>query len=330
MGEDLLKTFINQVIEGHVLDVLRSIPAESVNIVLTSPPYWGLRDYGEETVAVWGGDENCEHNWIERKYRLGGTGQTMAGNKRTEAAQRAVERAKYPSSNVCQNCGAWRGQLGLEPHPQMYIDHLVEICRELRRVLRRDGSLYMVLGDTYYSGYGGGANTWERERGIQYEKGIQGMGEKRARCYRRYRKRNLAKADGRWLQPKQLLLIPSRFAAQMQEDGWCLRNDIIWHKKNHMPSSVKDRLTNSFEHIFHFVRSRKYWYDLDAIRQPHTSKAEWERTWGKYQKDYPTKNQKTKSCKQSVQSVWKRKYKRDFSRGKNPGDVMAIEEESPR
>ena len=74
-----------------------------------------------------------------------------------------------------------------------------------------------------------------------------------------------------WLQPKQLMLIPSRTAISLQENGWILRNDIVWYKPNHMPSSVQDRLTNSWEHVFHFVKSSKYYYDLDAIRKPHSN-----------------------------------------------------------
>jgi len=77
-----------------------------------------------------------------------------------------------------------------------------------------------------------------------------------------------AEPDGRWLQPKQLLLIPARIAFAMQEDGWILRNDIIWYKPNGLPSSVKGRLSNKYEHVFHFVKSRKYYYDLDSIRVP--------------------------------------------------------------
>jgi DNA modification methylase len=111
----------------------------------------------------------------------------------------------------------------------MYVEHMVEVCREVKRVLKKTGSMYIVLGDTY--------------------------------------------------QDKNLLGIPWRVAFALMEDGWILRNDIIWYKPNHMPSSVKDRLTQTYEHIFHFVKSRKYYYNLDNIREPHKTESieRWDR-----------------------------------------------------
>jgi DNA modification methylase len=131
------------------------------------------------------------------------------------------------------------GQLGLEPHPREYVEKLVAIFHDLRRVLKPSGSLFLNLGDTY----------WSRNRNPN----------------------PMLTPDRHWLQPKQLLLIPARVAIAMQEDGWIVRNSIIWCKPNGMPSSVKDRLANRYEYVFHFVKSRQYYYDLDAIRIPHRS-----------------------------------------------------------
>jgi DNA modification methylase len=145
------------------------------------------------------------------------------------------------------------GQIGLEDHPQKYIGRMVEIFREVRRVLRRDGSLYLNMGDTYYGGAGG--RSPENCHDPEWQREATALNRK---CppYR-----------SNWLRPKQKLMIPARLAIALQDDGWLLRNDIIWYKRNHMPSSVKDRLANAYEHIFFFVRSDRYYYDLDAIRE---------------------------------------------------------------
>jgi DNA modification methylase len=149
-----------------------------------------------------------------------------------------------------------KGQLGLEGHPTEYIVKMVQICQEIKRLLKRSGSMYVVIGDTYFGGNGtyGKPKDWQDLHMHQnYPEGEF------------FKQRN--KLASNWLQPKQLMGIPWRLAMALQEDGWILRNDIIWNKPNHMPSSVRDRLTNAYEHIFHFVKSRKYYYDLDAIRE---------------------------------------------------------------
>jgi DNA modification methylase len=123
-----------------------------------------------------------------------------------------------------------KDQIGQEKTPEEYIWNLVAVFRELKRILNETGSFYLNLGDTYV-----GTDNCSRKS---------------------------------WKKVKQLALIPSRVAIALQEDGWILRNDICWHKPNGLPSSVKDRLTNRWEHIFHFVKQRKYYYNLDAIREP--------------------------------------------------------------
>jgi len=122
------------------------------------------------------------------------------------------------------------GQVGREKTPEEYIDKLLIIFRELKRVLKDTGSFYLNLGDTYI-----------------------GPDNCRAKS---------------WKMPKQLALLPARVAIALQDDGWILRNDICWYKPNGLPSSVKDRLTCRWEHVFHFVKQRKYYYNLDAIREP--------------------------------------------------------------
>jgi len=155
---------------------------------------------------------------------------------------------------TCVRCSAWKGELGLEPTPDDFIQHLADVFDEIKRVLRKDGTCWINLGDTYSgSGRGIGSDSdpkWPKARNDE-----------------RKHKQDWNTVS---LQAKNLMLIPSRFAIEMQNRGWILRNDIIWQKPNPMPSSVKDRLTNSYEHLFFFVKSQRYWYDSDAIRESHS------------------------------------------------------------
>ena len=209
-----IEAFLNRIICGNCLEVMKRMPSESVDFVMFSPPYWGLRDYGKESVTEW------------------------------------------PDG--------WKGQLGLEPHPQMYIDHMVMICREIKRILKKSGSMYINLGDTYGGSACGYGAKGKSKTGFQdVTRGFYASS---------HQKPPMLTAVGKesWIKPKQKLLIPFRVAIALQEEGWIIRNDIIWHKPNAMPSSVKDRLNVTHEYIFHCVKSRKYYYNLDAIREPHS------------------------------------------------------------
>lgn len=175
--------------QGDALSVLKTLPDESVNCCVTSPPYWGLRDYGVD------------------------------------------------------------GQLGLEKTPEEYVAKMVEIFREVRRVLRSDGTLWLNIGDSYCS------NTkWGGESGNKNSTSSAG-GYPRGK-----------KSDG--LKPKDMVMIPARVALALQADGWWLRSDIIWAKSNPMPESVTDRPTKSHEYIFLMAKSQRYHYDAEAIKEP--------------------------------------------------------------
>ncbi len=177
----------NRVIEGDCLEVLRTLPDESVNCVVTSPPYWALRDYGVD------------------------------------------------------------GQLGLEPTFQEYINKLCDIFDEVKRVLKKDGTCWVNMGDIY------GGNM---DRGNQR---ISGDHPRDCNCSYCSMRRPVVKND--LVESKCLVQIPSRFAIEMTNRGWILRNEIIWHKPNCMPSSVKDRFTVDFEKVFFFVKNKKYWFE---------------------------------------------------------------------
>lgn len=154
------------------------------------------------------------------------------------------------------------GQIGIEVHPNQYISKMVEVGREIRRVLKPTGSYYLNLGDTFW---GGGMRRPGNDNPFQLEteKQRQEIKEKIG---------GQLKPDGKWLQPKQLLLIPSRVAVALQNDGFILRSDLVWAKGNPLPTPVQDRYNTTYEHVFFFTKERRYYFDLDAIRIPHSSK----------------------------------------------------------
>ena len=177
-----------RIIPGDCIAGLRTLPAASVHCCVTSPPYWGLRDYGHD------------------------------------------------------------GQIGLEATPDAYVARMVEVFREVRRVLRDDGTLWLNLGDSYNGSGGQGTKP-----NIMSESANAGRGGKPIRY------------DG--LKPKDLVGIPWRVAFALQADGWWLRQDIIWHKPNPMPESVRDRCTKAHEYVFLLTKSDRYFYDAEAVSE---------------------------------------------------------------
>lgn len=182
---------MNKILIGDSLELLKTIDDECVQTCVTSPPYWGLRDYGNDA------------------------------------------------------------QLGLEPTPEQYVQNMVELFREVRRVLKKDGTLWLNLGDSYARV--GGDN---RDAGRHWD----GRENNPNTSHNRY-------ASDIGLKPKDLVGIPWRVAFALQADGWYLRQDIIWHKTNPMPESVTDRCTKSHEYIFLMTKSAQYYYDYEAIKE---------------------------------------------------------------
>lgn len=243
-----------RIIQGNALDVLAEIPAESVQCVVTSPPYWGLRVYAGEQGFVWG-NGHCEHEWGEdlladtRDESFKGWGNAV----RDGQALPAAPHIKVSQGSVCTVCGCWRGAYGLEPTVEMYVEHTVEILREIRRVLRPDGVVFWNIGDSYTSG------------------NRQGHGTRTG--YKQETNRGTPKDAWRppmsgTLKEKDLCLVPARVALAAQADGWWVRSDIIWAKQNFMPESVTDRPTKSHEYIFMLTKSARYYYDAEAVREP--------------------------------------------------------------
>ncbi|MCK4240254.1 MAG: hypothetical protein KAX30_01415, partial [Candidatus Atribacteria bacterium] len=229
---------INTIILGNALIELPKLPSGIANCVVTSPPYWGLRDYGVEPV-IWDGDKNCKHEWgnpINRK---------MTGGK--ESAGTGTHKSGVGhfnnNSNFCLKCGAWRGSLGLEPTFELYIKHLCDIFDEVKRVLRRDGTCWVNIGDTYNSH-------------SAKSKNVGGFEGKQMRNNKAYSDSKIAlKKVG--VPDKSLCDIPYRFSIEMINRGWIKRNTLIWHKPNCMPSSANDRFTIDFEYLFFFTKNNK-------------------------------------------------------------------------
>jgi site-specific DNA-methyltransferase (adenine-specific) len=245
----------NTILLGDALKVLQKLPRESINMVITSPPYWALRDYGSSAECVWDGKKDCRHDWASNKFRLhSGRGNCQKNAKYSE--QKNIP-DKIFIHNICSKCGAWRGQLGLEPTFELYIKHLCDVFEEVKRVLTKDGTCWVNLGDTF-SGSGNGTNDYRTEA----SKSISGKRFDYNMMFQGKQKREF-----QLLPSKSLCLIPFRFAIEMQKRGWIIRNVIIWHKPNCMPTSVKDRFTVDFEYLFFFVKNKRYYFEQQ--REPH-------------------------------------------------------------
>ncbi len=187
---------------GDTLKLINKIPYESIDLLVTSPPYWAKR--------VYNGD----------------------------------------------------GEIGSEATPEEYVRRLADFFGELKPFLKPTTNVFINVGDTFF---GSGAGAWNKY--IDEDGNItQVQKDRKEKYFTTKPLQPKIKQDGRLYQNKQLLLIPSRFAIEMQSRGWILRDDIIWYKPNRIPASVTDRFNNMYEHVFHFVLNKKYFFDLDAVK----------------------------------------------------------------
>lgn len=272
---------------GHALDILQSLPESSIQTCITSPPYWGLRNYslcpcrgmqdceycgGTGQIGgmdfVYDGNPGCRHEWVEysRSGMSGGPSDKQVSNSGPRHA---------PSA--CSACSAWKGMLGLETRPDLYVQHLVEILGEVRRVLRDDGTLWIVIGDSYSgSGKGGNpdagkqtTNAGSQQIGVLYGKTSDAQ---HVAAVTNVSRQCCAESG---IRPKNLIGIPWRLAFALQDAGWYLRSDIIWSKPNCFPESVKDRCTRSHEYVFMLAKSERYKYYADRVLEEFaTAKSE--------------------------------------------------------
>tara|TARA_R100000995_G_scaffold80695_2_gene52739 strand:- start:1310 stop:2536 length:1227 start_codon:yes stop_codon:yes gene_type:complete len=278
---------------GNNIDVLKQMESESVDCVVTSPPYWGLRDYG---TATWtGGNVNCDHKSRDTKRGV---------NSPKQLSQNNGEGAGL--YQVCPKCGAARTdlQLGLEPTPKEYVDNLVKVFQGVHRVLKPSGTVWLNLGDSYYN-YRPGGTSQVKQTVAKNNGAVVNYSGKRNNVI-----------EG--LKEKDLVGIPWRVAFALQADGWYLRSDIIWQKPNPMPESVKDRPTKSHEYIFLLTKSKKYYYDADAIKEPTVSQ-------DKYKRDRDNSNHKFNNTpgRTKMSGLKDNKYTH-----KNKRDVWSIKEKN--
>jgi len=243
---------INTVVCGDNRVVMASFPDAVFQTCITSPPYWGLRDYGVEPV-VWDGDPDCQHAWGDKLELHDVREETQHGKTRTtdrfygdESRRFDGNHQKHISGSFCSSCGAWLGSLGLEPTPELYISHLVQIFREVRRTLRDDGTLWVNIGDSYAGGKTGSQGNCSTLEGGKTTQQVA---------------MNRPNKSGGNLKPKDLVMIPFRLALALQADGWWVRSDICWWKENCMPDSTTDRPTKAHEYVFLCTKSGKaiYW-----------------------------------------------------------------------
>lgn len=250
---------------GDSRDILARMPEQSIQAAATSPPYYGLRQYDSEA-SIWGAKGDCDHEWdasiqisIHDSYNADFNERWGQGS-----GQRKQERAKpklMDQGCFCKRCGAWQGRLGNEPYPQMFLDNLMEIFDPLLRVIRDDGTLWVVIGDSY-AGSGRGPSG---ASGIGQHQSRQGFHDQNQNS----NTKQWRKHPGWWgLPDKCLMMIPARFAIEMQKRGWVLRNEVVWDKPNVIPASVNDRLTVNHEAIYLFSRKPKYYFDIEAIKEP--------------------------------------------------------------
>ena len=213
-------------------------------MIMTSPPYWSLRDYGESAKAIWGGNPKCKHVFRKKathKRNSGGTRSSQVKMHRDGITEFTH------TSQFCSKCGACKCQLGMESDIDLFTEHLVDVFNEAKRVLKDTGTCWVNLGDTYYSKSG---NSYAKDRVCSLKR-AKAAGLDKANTLR----------ESKELKPKCLSLIPFRFAIAMINRGWILRNVIIWHKPNCVPSSARDRFTVDFEYLFFFSKSKKYYFE---------------------------------------------------------------------
>ncbi|MDR2291981.1 MAG: site-specific DNA-methyltransferase [Prevotellaceae bacterium] len=243
---------INTIINSDCLEGLKQLPSESIDCCVTSPPYYGLRDYG---TAQWtGGNPECLHSLREEKGFENYKQSTNRGNSK-------------PPKNVCPKCGAIRvdEQIVLEETPEVYIERLSKIFEEIFRVLKNTGTLWLNIGDSYWGGKGYSGSS----AGIyQYERRQAGKSIT-PECSNFGGKGTIRPTDRKheYIKAKDLIGIPWMLAFELRRTGWYLRQDVVWHKPNPMPESVKDRCTKSHEYLFLLAKSSKYYFNYRAIQE---------------------------------------------------------------
>ncbi|MEE9215635.1 MAG: site-specific DNA-methyltransferase [Thermodesulfobacteriota bacterium] len=247
---------------------MKTWPPGFIDTILTSSPYFGLRDY-DVPLVMWypSGYQGCEHESWEPSFQK--EIQLQAGNPEFQRPWREEANSKgQQQSSFCNSCNTWYGQLGHEPTFELFLVHLFQTFDECWRLLKPTGSLWIVLGDTYW---GGGQAQGHTSHSTNF--GVKTQG-------RNYLSQPIARGKGKGIKDKSLIGIPDRFKIGMIDRGWICRNDIIWHKPNAMPQSAKDKFTPDYERLFFFVKQGNYFFEqqfepfatIDSLRESKRGK----------------------------------------------------------
>jgi len=222
--------------QGNCIDKIKELEDNYIDCVVSSPPYYGLRDYG--TASYDGGDPDCKHSITDGIV-------DNKNNKLIERPDRASDKKN------CVKCGAKRidKQLGLEPTYHEHIQNILELFRAMKPKLKDSATVWLNYGDSY-------AATVNGTKAKDIKNDDRGFVDK-----------PFSTIQGS-IKPKDLVMIPNRIAIALQDDGWWIRSEIIWHKPNPMPESIKDRPTSAHEKIWLITKNKKYYYDSDAIKEP--------------------------------------------------------------
>lgn len=233
---------------GDALTELKKLPDNIVQLCITSPPYWQLRDYSICSCALLRSAET-------KSSTLSGGGNAGPGSIK----------AADPDCPKCAGSGKYidvfENQIGLEPTPELYVESIVKIAREIRRVLRDDGVFFMVIGDTYWDSGGDSGKQIGSDRSGKTGVDSRPVGISPTKPATRQKHP--------YLKPKDMCCIPWLVGLALQRDGWWLRQDDIWYKSNPTPESVTDRCTKAHEYILHLTKSERYYWNADAIREKH-------------------------------------------------------------
>lgn len=292
----------NVILQGDAKTHLKKLPSERADVVVASPPYYAQRDYGT-TPLIWDGDKNCKHDFRirERKLHSGSTSE-----KWQKTVSRGMQKGEWQTSDgFCNKCGAWLGQLGLEPTCDLFIKHLADIFDEVKRVLKRGGTCWVNLGDTYSGSCCGHGDTRD-------SKGIQNVSKQKYTAKRK----PLAAKSTKQVKAKSLVQIPFRFSIEMSNRGWILRNVIIWHKPNCMPSSVKDRFTVDFEYLFFFSKNKKYYFKTQYEKSKTGNSASFNLRVRDVKRGHATKSGQYRASKKEVEQYHGQNIKYSHKRNK--------------
>ena len=254
---------------------------------------------------MWGGVEGCEHEWGEDIIAKANDSNRATMEWTTGGDVAAKVHGTKPSQGAfCRHCHAWRGSLGLEPTPEIYIEHMVEVFREVKRVLRKDGTCWVNMGDSY-------AQATSRNRNGGESSGLNSNPTADVPM------KNIKMVYRHGLKPKDLCGMPWRLAFALQADGWWLRSEIIWAKPNPMPESVTDRPTKAHETVFLLTKASRYFYDQEAVREPNSP--ETQKYFERYEPEAKTLTERTRQLQASSGNIGRTRVG-----AKNRAQVMAL------